>query len=109
MFPVPALCRGPAALLVSVTAVGPSLVRVRLLLGPWDSLGIRVPQGGGIAPLQVHVERLVLTMRLFSSAQDLARSGDLSEGAVSLGPLGGVHPGQSQQQRLDLQAAALRL
>lgn len=48
-----------------------------------------VPQGGGIAPLQVHMERLVLTMRLFSSAQDLARREDLSGGAVSPGPLGG--------------------
>lgn len=62
-----------------------------------------VPQGGGIAPLQVHMERLVLTMRLFSSAQDLARREDLSEGAVSPGPLGGGSPWASSTQTRRLQ------
>lgn len=59
----------------AVAAVGPGPAWVLLLLGPQDTLGTKVPQGGGIAPLRAHVERPALRTRLFGSAQDPACCG----------------------------------
>lgn len=64
----------------AAAAAGPSPSWVLLLPGPRDALGTTVPQGGGIAPLRVHMERPALTTRLFGSAQDLAHRGGQGSG-----------------------------
>lgn len=106
MFPVSALRRVPAAPLVPVLWQR----WVLLLLGPQDTLGTKVPQGGGIGLLRVHMERPALRTRLFGSAQDPACWGDgaLAKGPISLAPQVGVLHGQGQRHRLVPQATGLR-